>query len=619
MLYLLAGVVAFAAVLGAWYLGQPLSPRKSRRQEERATSRPSQLTAPGQETPVAALLVVQDAGGRRSRRVRGPARPAARGAERRVRLRGRRDGRPARSPRTSAAWSTRRSTPSTRVPVSDAGATGRHRRSCRSRSSVRGGRRRRRTTQMVKDGDSRRRRPTCRRSSSDAGADRRDMTAPAGRRWSRPLLEAAALRPAGERRGPRRRAARRRTAATPGLSDASSRRSPAAPPSWSSSPPLPGSPRGSSPSCRTPRRSWPASPGRRPPITPTYTVQVRNGSGKIGVGEAVVERLASLDVNLPDAAQRRQLRLPADADPRGPGDPPGGPRHPCYTRPRRRPRRPRPADGHRRRHRRRRLQGIATQHKGPAVAARPRTHDLRTPGARHRRASPPTRRRRTSSSSAWTRPCRTPTYFVIVTGANTRQTKAIADEIQHRLRADRRPARVEGEREGEWILVDFIDVVVHVFTHDGPRLLPARDAVGRRSPARRAGGGVSVRTRRMGPEMPRADGEVHHEAQTHGRGADRAVHDCWSPRRGPGAGFRPRRPTRPRCCELVNHARAGHGLHAVRIVDPLDQRGARALPGHDARMTTSRTLRRERRELRHAGPRRRLLPSAAALSGRSAR
>ena len=55
-------------------------------------------------------------------------------------------------------------------------------------------------------------------------------------------------------------------------------------------------------------------------------------------------------------------------------------------------------------------------------------------------------------------------YFVIVSGANTRQTKAISDEIQHHLRADRRPARVEGDREGEWILVDFIDVVVHVFT-----------------------------------------------------------------------------------------------------------------------------------------------------------
>jgi ribosome-associated protein len=55
-------------------------------------------------------------------------------------------------------------------------------------------------------------------------------------------------------------------------------------------------------------------------------------------------------------------------------------------------------------------------------------------------------------------------FFVIVSGANTRQTKGIADEIQHSLRAERRPARVEGEREGEWILLDFLDVVVHVFT-----------------------------------------------------------------------------------------------------------------------------------------------------------
>jgi ribosome-associated protein len=55
-------------------------------------------------------------------------------------------------------------------------------------------------------------------------------------------------------------------------------------------------------------------------------------------------------------------------------------------------------------------------------------------------------------------------YFVLLSGGNTRHTRAIADEIQHRLRAERRPARVEGEREGEWILLDFIDVVVHVFT-----------------------------------------------------------------------------------------------------------------------------------------------------------
>lgn len=55
-------------------------------------------------------------------------------------------------------------------------------------------------------------------------------------------------------------------------------------------------------------------------------------------------------------------------------------------------------------------------------------------------------------------------YFVIVSGASTRQTRAIADEILRKLRGERRPARVEGEREAEWILIDYLDVVVHVFT-----------------------------------------------------------------------------------------------------------------------------------------------------------
>lgn len=55
-------------------------------------------------------------------------------------------------------------------------------------------------------------------------------------------------------------------------------------------------------------------------------------------------------------------------------------------------------------------------------------------------------------------------FFVIVTGANPRQTKAIAEEILLKLKPRHRPARVEGEREGEWILLDYLDVVVHVFT-----------------------------------------------------------------------------------------------------------------------------------------------------------
>ena len=56
-------------------------------------------------------------------------------------------------------------------------------------------------------------------------------------------------------------------------------------------------------------------------------------------------------------------------------------------------------------------------------------------------------------------------YFVIVSGASTRQTKAIADAIAAGLRAaGARPARAEGEREAEWILLDYLDLVVHVFT-----------------------------------------------------------------------------------------------------------------------------------------------------------
>jgi ribosome-associated protein len=56
-------------------------------------------------------------------------------------------------------------------------------------------------------------------------------------------------------------------------------------------------------------------------------------------------------------------------------------------------------------------------------------------------------------------------FFIVISGSNPRQTKAIADEIQRGLRNEHlRPARAEGEREGDWVLLDYIDVVVHVFT-----------------------------------------------------------------------------------------------------------------------------------------------------------
>ena len=56
-------------------------------------------------------------------------------------------------------------------------------------------------------------------------------------------------------------------------------------------------------------------------------------------------------------------------------------------------------------------------------------------------------------------------YFVLCSGTNPRQVQAIADEVELRLKAEGlRPAQVEGYRQAEWILVDYVDFVVHVFS-----------------------------------------------------------------------------------------------------------------------------------------------------------
>ena len=56
-------------------------------------------------------------------------------------------------------------------------------------------------------------------------------------------------------------------------------------------------------------------------------------------------------------------------------------------------------------------------------------------------------------------------YFVIVSGQNQRQLVAIADAVQEALRAEHvRPVSVEGYPRQEWILIDYADFVVHVFT-----------------------------------------------------------------------------------------------------------------------------------------------------------
>ena len=60
--------------------------------------------------------------------------------------------------------------------------------------------------------------------------------------------------------------------------------------------------------------------------------------------------------------------------------------------------------------------------------------------------------------------------FVIATGSSRTNVQAIADHVEERLRESEgmSPLRVEGRTEGEWVLIDFGDVIVHVF-QPGPR------------------------------------------------------------------------------------------------------------------------------------------------------
>jgi ribosome-associated protein len=59
-------------------------------------------------------------------------------------------------------------------------------------------------------------------------------------------------------------------------------------------------------------------------------------------------------------------------------------------------------------------------------------------------------------------------YFVICSGRSERQTKAIHDAIYEGLKSERRrlPERIEGLPGARWILMDYLDVVVHVFVPD---------------------------------------------------------------------------------------------------------------------------------------------------------
>lgn len=100
-------------------------------------------------------------------------------------------------------------------------------------------------------------------------------------------------------------------------------------------------------------------------------------------------------------------------------------------------------------------------------------------------------------------------YFVVCSGTNPRQVQAISDEVEQRLeKVGLHPVHVEGYKQAEWVLLDYVDFVVHVFSqkarkyYDLERLwkaarrLEPAELIARRSRTRRESTDESVRPRR---------------------------------------------------------------------------------------------------------------------------
>ena len=72
--------------------------------------------------------------------------------------------------------------------------------------------------------------------------------------------------------------------------------------------------------------------------------------------------------------------------------------------------------------------------------------------------------------------------FLLCSGSNDRQVKAIVDEIEDRLRElGTKPVRREGERDGRWVLLDYSEIVVHV-QHEDERSFYALERLWRDCP-----------------------------------------------------------------------------------------------------------------------------------------
>lgn len=74
--------------------------------------------------------------------------------------------------------------------------------------------------------------------------------------------------------------------------------------------------------------------------------------------------------------------------------------------------------------------------------------------------------------------------FLLCSAASDRQVRAVVDEIEERLRleAHAKPVRREGEREGRWVLLDYVDIVVHI-QHEEDRTFYALERLWKDCPA----------------------------------------------------------------------------------------------------------------------------------------
>jgi len=92
-------------------------------------------------------------------------------------------------------------------------------------------------------------------------------------------------------------------------------------------------------------------------------------------------------------------------------------------------------------------------------------------------------------------------FFVIASASSDRQVGAIVDEVEEKMRwAGHKPARREGTREGRWVLLDYVDIVVHI-QHQEEREYYALDRLWRDCPV------VEVDLDGELPTQPEADAD----------------------------------------------------------------------------------------------------------------